>query len=109
MFTCSSVVDDVELYFVKHLQNHDSEVEIICVCLGFDTQSSASRDSTGLLSKYQHPVLLQLTSLSTVCYLSSMSNIMRKTAFCICKNKGADQLCSNCTADQHLCFAKWIA
>ena len=22
----------------------------------------------------------------------------------ICKNKGADQLCGNCTADQHLCF-----
>ena len=25
---------------------------------------------------------------------------MRKVTFCICKNKGADQLCSN----QHLCF-----
>ena len=23
---------------------------------------------------------------------------------CICENKGADQLCSYCTADQHLCF-----
>ena len=29
---------------------------------------------------------------------------MRKPAFCICENKGADQLCSNCTADQCLCF-----
>ena len=29
---------------------------------------------------------------------------MRKTAFCICENKGADQLRSNCTADQRLCF-----
>ena len=29
---------------------------------------------------------------------------MRKTAVCICKIKGADQLCSNCAADQHLCF-----
>ena len=29
---------------------------------------------------------------------------MRKTAFCICENKGADQLHSNCTADQPLCF-----
>ena len=27
-----------------------------------------------------------------------------KTDFCLCKNKGADQLCSYCTADQHLCF-----
>ena len=23
---------------------------------------------------------------------------------CLCENKGADQLCSNCTADQRLCF-----
>ena len=29
---------------------------------------------------------------------------MRKSAFCICKNKGADQVRSNCAADQHLCF-----
>ena len=29
---------------------------------------------------------------------------MRKPDFCLCKNKGADQLCSNCTANQGLCF-----
>ena len=29
---------------------------------------------------------------------------MRKREFCLCKNKGADQLYSNCTADQRLCF-----
>ena len=29
---------------------------------------------------------------------------MRKLNFRLCKNKGADQLCSNCTADQWLCF-----
>ena len=29
---------------------------------------------------------------------------MRKRDFCLCENKGADQLCSNCTADQRLCF-----
>ena len=29
---------------------------------------------------------------------------MRKPEFCICENKGADQVCSNCTADQRLCF-----
>ena len=27
-----------------------------------------------------------------------MSCVMRKLEFCLCKNKGADQLCSNCTA-----------
>ena len=30
--------------------------------------------------------------------------LMRKPAFCICKNKYADQLRSNCAADQHLSF-----
>ena len=29
---------------------------------------------------------------------------MRKLDFYQCENKGADQLCSNCTADQRLCF-----
>ena len=29
---------------------------------------------------------------------------MRKLDFCVFENKGADQLCSNCTADQRLCF-----
>ena len=35
------------------------------------------------------------------CY---MSLIMRKPDFCLCENKGADQLRSNCEADQRLCF-----
>ena len=29
---------------------------------------------------------------------------MRKTFFCICENKDADQLCVDRTADQCLCF-----
>ena len=29
---------------------------------------------------------------------------MRKPTFCICENKGADQLHSNCEADLRLCF-----
>ena len=29
---------------------------------------------------------------------------MRNPAFCICENKDADQLRSNCAADQRLCF-----
>ena len=33
-----------------------------------------------------------------------MSHVMRKSAFGICKNKDADQLRSNCVADQRLCF-----
>ena len=30
---------------------------------------------------------------------------MRKTAFCLCKNNGADQPCGSCAGDQHLCFS----
>ena len=29
---------------------------------------------------------------------------MRKPDFCLSENKGADQLSSNCTADQRLCI-----
>ena len=33
-----------------------------------------------------------------------LSRIVRKPDFCPCENKGADQLRSNCEADQRLCF-----
>ena len=33
-----------------------------------------------------------------------VSSVMRKSAFCICENKGADQLCVYRTADQPLCL-----
>ena len=33
-----------------------------------------------------------------------MSLVMRKPDFCICENKGADQLRGNREADQRLCF-----
>ena len=36
--------------------------------------------------------------------LRYMSRVMRKPDFCLCENKGADQLRSNCEADQRLCF-----
>ena len=29
---------------------------------------------------------------------------MKKPAFCICENKGKDQLHGHSTADQHFCF-----
>ena len=33
-----------------------------------------------------------------------MSRVMRKSYYCLCENKCADQLCSNCTAGQRLCI-----
>ena len=39
------------------------------------------------------------------CFLVDyMNQAMRKPTFFICENKGADQLRSNCEADQRLCF-----
>ena len=36
------------------------------------------------------------------CYY--LSRVKRKPDLCLCENKDADQLCSNCTADQRLYF-----
>ena len=33
-----------------------------------------------------------------------MGHVMRKFDFCLCEKKRANQLCSNCTADQRLCL-----
>ena len=33
-----------------------------------------------------------------------LSRSVRKRDYCLCENKGADQLRSNCEADQRLCF-----
>ena len=33
-----------------------------------------------------------------------MSHVMRRPEFCICINKGAEQMHGNRAADQHLCF-----
>ena len=35
---------------------------------------------------------------------SKMCRLIKKPTICICENKGAYQLCRNCTADQRLCF-----
>ena len=35
---------------------------------------------------------------------TQMSHVMGKTRFCLCENKGADRLYSNCTAGQWHCF-----
>ena len=37
-------------------------------------------------------------------YAKHLSCLRRKPTICICETKGADQLRSNCEADQHLCF-----
>ena len=46
------------------------------------------------------PILLHIRKVAR----DYMSCVMRKPDFCLGENKGADQLRSNCEADQHLCF-----
>ena len=41
---------------------------------------------------------------ATALLIYYLSLVMRKPAFCICKNKDADQLRGNREADQRLCF-----
>ena len=38
------------------------------------------------------------------CVVIILLLVMRKRDYCLCENKGADQLSSNCEADQRLCF-----
>ena len=47
-----------------------------------------------------------LTSCDTSIYaiIVVMSHCIGKPTKCLGENKGADQMCSNCTADQRLCF-----
>ena len=47
----------------------------------------------------KHPLL---TVIRWIC--CDLSRLMRKPTICICETKGADQLRSNCEADQRLCF-----
>ena len=39
----------------------------------------------------------------TMCHFNT-SRVIRNPGFYLCENKGAVQLCSNCTAEQRLCF-----
>ena len=50
------------------------------------------------------PILVSRAGLWFPGHCLPLSLVMRKPAFCICENKGADQLRSNCAADQRLCF-----
>ena len=56
---------------------------------------------------YPGPVNLESDALPSghrAPFFSHMSLVMRKPDLRLCENKDSDQLCSNCTADQRLCF-----
>ena len=43
-----------------------------------------------------------------ICILKRKYEPCHEKTFCICENKGADQLCINCEADQPFVFATQI-
>ena len=57
-----------------------------------------------LKNKHMRSCLYDLKLHKTATASYNMSHRTRKPTICICKNKDADQLRSNCEADQRLCF-----
>ena len=53
---------------------------------------------------YFHSAISNRLSVRPKCVVLFMSLVVRKPAFCICENKDADYLHSECEADQGLCF-----
>ena len=54
---------------------------------------------------YRKPAKIHfLRANASITQYFQMIRIMRKKNYCLCENKGVDQLCSNCTAVQRLCF-----
>ena len=100
--TVSSFSPDLVLFSGLHLMEREEQ--------GFLLQKLAEvrRGFDGITV----PVHLELASMANPRCVKDilnqvttyMSHCMRKPAFCICVNKGADRLRSNRTADQHLCF-----
>ena len=70
-----------------------------CACLvAVVDKFFAQVEQTFLFEMYTAQNKLRITT------ITHMSRVMRKPDFCLCENKGADQLRSNCEADQRLCF-----
>ena len=54
-------------------------------------------DKVGYFTHQLHSIIIHRIVLNGLCH-------EKKTAFCICENKAADQLHGYCVADQRLCF-----
>ena len=83
---------------------------LLGVLIRYDTLTSISIFCF-ILRLFSLLVLALLICVSIPCNTASQPEhleyiccIMRKPDFCICQNNGADQLCGNRAAYQHLCF-----
>ena len=108
------IVPDNEKKGIRYANNNDAyqtecliSAVVIC-CLGRITPLSVSRKSRFKLSRSLIESYLVESDFEVVSSLLSsvmvMSLALRKSAFCICENKDADQLRGDREADQRLCF-----
>ena len=86
----------VQIQFSYHFK-----VQSSMVYLGIKTSQNTSHRKTKC-EKHKLPIISNFPGFRRFHY--NMSRVTRKPDFCLCENKGADQLRSNCTADQRLCF-----
>ena len=71
----------------------------------FSVDYSVTKKSFGFAKKHKMPFYFVSASDGTnVVKVSKYEPRHEKIGCFLCKNKGVDQLYSNCTADQHLCF-----
>ena len=77
--------------------------QVCCIVFQADpsTLGSQWQSSTEYLGLHLFGAFQQKRSLIHCCRLEPRHE---KISFCICDNKGKDQLRSNCAADQRLCF-----
>ena len=67
-------------------------------------QTSKSKISNKYLKAFPRNNTLTSVALAVALSVLYISCIARKSDFCICENKGADQLCGDRASDQRLCF-----
>ena len=112
VFSCNGSVFFHFSHYLHHFETHFYCMAILCFDYGLTFQSTIFQSCPGSrwvgvsnlgplpLEPYSPPLDDSLTDQVT----TNMSSLMRKPTICICENKGADQLLSNCEADQRLCF-----
>ena len=67
------------------------------------TNTCCASASASSMNKTKSFIILVVLAETLLCF-NKMSHCMGKPTICIGENKGADQLRSNCEADQRLCF-----
>ena len=76
----------------------------ICVVLLNNIKKNVNKIWSQICINLHGYLVIKFSVFSLLQGFPQLSRVMRKPDFRLCENKGADQLCSNCTSDQRLCF-----